>query len=63
MRIRKTERPIHLHDIHHISTNPDILQNSIMKFMKTMRGTAAYWKDVLFNLIAMLKIWVVQHFS
>lgn len=54
MRIRKTERPIHLHDIHHISTNPDILQNSYM-FMKTMRGTAAYWKDVLFNLIAMLK--------
>lgn len=54
MRIRKTERPIHLHDIHHISTNPDILQNSYI-FMKTMRGTAAYWKDVLFNLIAKLK--------
>ena len=36
------------------SSNADIMKNSYM-FMKSLRGTAAYWKDVLFNLLAMVK--------
>lgn len=54
MRIRKSERALQLSYVHHLSSNPDIAHNSYM-FMKAMLGTAAYWKDTLFHLIAMLK--------
>ena len=56
MRVRKSnsQSPITLSDINGISDNPDQQQNSYM-FMKNIRGTVAYWKDVLFNLIAMIK--------
>ena len=35
-------------------SNPDLLENSYM-FMKKIRGTVAYWKTTLFNLLAMIK--------
>lgn len=57
MRMRKTEAEnSHLTagDIKRFSENPDFVENSYM-FMKTIRGTAAYWKNNLLNLLAILK--------
>ena len=41
-------------DINNLQDNPDLLQNSYM-FMKGIRGTVAYWKNALSDLLAMLK--------
>lgn len=41
-------------DISSLTNNSDILQNSYM-FMKNIRGTAAYWNDILHNLLATVK--------
>lgn len=57
MRVRKQTVGHHLlqlSDLHSLSNNPDLINNSFM-FMKTIRGTVAYWKDVLFNLLAMIR--------
>lgn len=56
-RVRKSEhpnsRPLTANDVLN-GTNPDFRENSYM-FMKNIRGTVAYWKQVLFNLLAMIK--------
>lgn len=56
-RVRKSEhphsRPLTANDVLN-GTNPDFRENSYM-FMKNNRGTVAYWKQVLFNLLAMIK--------
>lgn len=56
-RIRRSEhpnsRPLTANDVVN-GTNPDFRENSFM-FMKNIRGTVAYWKQVLFNLLAMIK--------
>lgn len=57
MRVRKQTVGHHLlqlSDLHSLSNNPDLINNSFM-FMKTIRGTVANWKDVLFNLLAMIR--------
>ncbi len=41
-------------DIRNISVNPDMINNSYM-FMKQIRGTSAYWKDQLADLLARIK--------
>ena len=41
-------------DVQDLSTNPDLLANSYM-FMKSIRGTAAYWKNCLLDLLAMIR--------
>ena len=59
MRMRKTTNTdthseITGKDLKNIKQNPDILENSYM-FMKNIKGTAAYWKNTLLNLLAMFK--------
>lgn len=54
MRMRKSTGLLTTSDVNNISSNPDLLQNSYM-FMKFMKGTAAYWKNNLLNLLAMFK--------
>jgi hypothetical protein len=41
-------------DIQKLNNNPDLLKTSYM-FMKDIRGTAAFWKSSLSDLLAMLK--------
>ena len=41
-------------DVKAIPDSPDLIENSYM-FMKPIRGTAAYWKYNLLNLLAILK--------
>lgn len=54
MRMRKSTGLLTASNVNNISSNPDLLQNSYM-FMKFMKGTAAYWKNNLLNLLAMFK--------
>ena len=57
MRMRKPQKDnsiVTAKDIKHLQDNPDLLQNSYM-FLKGIRGTVAYWKNALSNLLAMLK--------
>jgi len=57
MRMRKSANDnscITVNDLNNVNHNPDILQNSYM-FMKFIKGTAAYWKNTLHNLLAMFK--------
>lgn len=54
MRMRQNTGLLTASDVNYISSNPDLLQNSYM-FMKFMKGTAAYWKHNLLNLLAMFK--------
>ena len=53
MRMRKSKK-ITAKDVKNIDTNHDLLQNSYM-FMKNIRGTAAYWKNNLQNLLCMFQ--------
>ena len=46
-------QPLQARDVSDMS-NPDLQENSYM-FMRSIRGTAAYWKNSLLNLLAMLK--------
>lgn len=46
-------QPLQAKNVTDIS-NPDLQENSYM-FMRSIRGTAAYWKNSLLNLLAMLK--------
>ena len=41
-------------NISSLDSNPNIIENSYM-FAKNIRGTAAYWKNTLMNLLAMIK--------
>lgn len=54
MRMRKSTGLLTASDVNNISSNPDLLQNSYM-FMKFIKGTAAYWKNNLLNLLAIFK--------
>lgn len=54
MRMRKSTGLLTASDVNNISSNPDLLQNSYM-FIKFMKGTAAYRKNNLLNLLAMFK--------
>ena len=47
-------QPISAGDLNNLADNPELLDNSYM-FTKRIRGTAAYWKDTLQNLLAMVK--------
>lgn len=46
--------PVSIGDINNIQSN-DYLENTSYMFTKHIRGTAAYWKSVLFKLLAMIK--------
>lgn len=46
--------PISAQDLNNLNSESLSLDTSYM-FTKKIRGTAAYWKDVLFNLLAMIK--------
>lgn len=57
MKVRRTmnsEGTLKNSDVDNLQDNPDILDNSYM-FTKRIRGTAAYWKNCLLNLLSMLK--------
>lgn len=55
MRLRKNSTNLlTASDIRNLDNNSDIINNSYM-FMKQIRGTAAYWKNNLLNLLAMFK--------
>ena len=57
MQMRKPQKDnsiVTAKDIKHLQVNPDLLQNSYM-FLKGIRGTVAYWKNALSNLLATLK--------
>lgn len=45
---------ITINDLNNLNHNPDLLQNSYM-FMKYIKGTSAYWKNTLLNLLSMFK--------
>lgn len=45
---------ITINDLNNLNHNPDLLQNSYM-FMKYIKGTSAYWKNNLLNLLSMFK--------
>jgi hypothetical protein len=47
-------QPVTAKDVQTASQNPDILQNSYM-FMKHIRGTVAYFRNALYDLMAMLR--------
>lgn len=46
--------PVSIGDINNIQSN-GYLENTSYMFTKHIRGTAAYWKSVLFKLLAMIK--------
>lgn len=54
MRIRKNARTVTAGDIRNCAYNDTLLQNSCM-FMKNIRGTVAYFRNQLYNLLAMFK--------
>ena len=55
MRMRKSANsPLTVKDIKEVNPNSEIINNSFM-FMKNIRGTAAYWKNNLINLLSMFK--------
>lgn len=58
MRMRKMSNDKQINitagDLRNITVNPDLIENSYM-FMKNIRGTAAYWKNTLLNLLAAFK--------
>ncbi|CAC5408743.1 unnamed protein product [Mytilus coruscus] len=54
MRMMKNKLHVRVQDVRNLNQNPDLLTNSYM-FMKNIRGTAAYWKNNLLNLLAMFK--------
>ena len=49
-----TQLPTTAADVRMRNTNSDILQNSYM-FMKNIRGTVAYFRNALYNLLAMFR--------
>lgn len=48
-------------DVNNVRNDPVMMQNSYT-FTKQIRGTAAYWKSVLLQLLAMVKTLGPQHF-
>ena len=54
MRVQNPERQPRVFDLLQSDFNQNFIRNSYM-FMKNIRGTVAYWKDVLYNLLAMIK--------
>lgn len=55
MRMRKSSNgPLTARDLNDETFNSEVINNSYM-FMKLIRGTAAYWKNNLLNLLAMFK--------
>ncbi|MEW8561119.1 MAG: DUF6570 domain-containing protein [Candidatus Thiodiazotropha sp.] len=54
MRVQNKAGSLRVSDILQTEVNQHLLKNSYM-FMKNIRGTCAYWKDVLYNLLAMIK--------
>jgi len=46
--------PVCAHDLNNVREDPVMMQNSYM-LTKGIRGTAAYWKSVLLQLLAMVK--------
>lgn len=55
MRIRKNDaRTVRAGDIRNCAYNDTLLQNSYI-FMKNIRGTVAYFRNQLYNLLAMFK--------
>ena len=54
MRVQNKNGHLRVSDVLQTDLNQNLLKNSYM-FMKNIRGTCAYWKDVLYNLLAMIK--------
>ena len=57
MRVRKpgpAQQHLTAGNVSSIRDNPDLIMSSFM-FMKHIRGTVAYWTDILYNLLAMVK--------
>ena len=55
MRMRKdSNNPLTASDIQNLDNNSEIISNSYM-FIKYIRGTAAYWKNNLLDLLTMFK--------
>ncbi len=51
----KTNRLLSAGDVMSLESNPDLFDNSYM-FMKNIRGTVAYWKNNLQDLLSMIKV-------
>lgn len=54
LRVQNTAGQPRVCDLLQYDFNQNLLRISYM-FMKNIRGTSAYWKDVLYNLLAMIK--------
>lgn len=54
MRIRKNAKTVTAGDIRNCAYSDTLLQNSYMS-MKNIRGTVAYFRNQLYNLLAMFK--------
>ncbi len=48
------DKQITVGELRNMQVNSEMGQNSVM-FLKTIRGTAAYWKDELFNILARMR--------